>query len=399
VKGHDTIVAGLRPTQLRCEYLTNPLGIDVIRPRLSWVLEATGRGRRQSAYHILVASSEQGLRAAWGDLWDSGKVVAAASNQIVYGGRTMRSGQRCWWSVRVWDEADAPSTDSDPAWWEMGLLHPDNWQGAWIGLDAASVTTSDLGRAADQVELSRRPEPCPFLRTTFMVARPVRRARLYVTARGLYEMRLNGRRVGDAVLTPGWTGYNTRIQYQTYDVGDVLRVGDNAIGAILGAGWFSGCVGFGTHNHRYGSAPQLLAQLCIDYADGTADTVVTDRSWRAAVGPILNSDLLMGETYDARVALRGWDDPDYDDADWHLVALTERNTDMARLVADHSEPVRVIEEVAPCGITQRDGDTQIVDLGQNIVGWARLRVSGQAGMRVRCTFRRDAHPRRRALHG
>lgn len=209
---HDTIVvAEVMPIQLRCEYLTNPLGIDVIRPRLSWALEATGRGRRQSAYHILVASSEQLLRAARGDLWDSGKVVSAESNHIVYGGRALRSSQRCWWSVRVWDEADTPSTYSNPAWWEMGLLHSRDWQGAWIGLDAASMATPDLQRAVAHAERPAHSEPSPFLRTTFTVKRPVQRARLYVTARGLYEIHLNGRRVGTAVLTPGWTDYNTRI--------------------------------------------------------------------------------------------------------------------------------------------------------------------------------------------
>ncbi len=374
----------LTPLHPRCEYLVDPLGIDIARPRLSWVLRSAQpdrRGQRQSAYQILVATIEERLRAGQGDLWDSGRVETDQSVHIDYAGAGLRSGQRAWWAVRVWDGEGQVSPYSAPAWWEMGLLSPDDWRGAWIGLDPVAddpgvLVPPDEERTVMAVDL----EPSPYLRTTFTVARPIVRARLYVTARGVYEARLNGERVGDAVLAPGWTDYHKRIQYQAYDVTTLLRQGDNALGAILGPGWYSGYVGFGRNKHHYGAHPRLLAQLSIDYADGASETIASDTSWRGATGPIRSSDLLMGEHYDARRELVGWDEPGYDDADWTPVAIAERGA--TPLVADRAEPVRVAMDLAPVSVARLDVDTQIVDLGQNIAGWVRLRARGAAGTRV-----------------
>ncbi len=375
----------LTPAHPRCEYLTNPLGIDIARPRLSWTLDATRRGRRQSAYHILVASRAALIPAGRPDLWDSGKVASARSAHIAYGGPALGSGQRCWWAVRVWDEDDDVSASSALAWWEMGLLHADDWRGAWIGLDGDAHDDGALGGDGGEPDAPGDGlAPSPYLRATFTVARPVARARLYATACGLYEARLNGRRVGDAHLTPGWTDYDKRIQYQTCDVTDLLRAGENVVGAILGTGWYSGHVGFGQQRGHYGTRPQLLLQLRIEYDDGTSATIVSDSSWRGAAGPILSSDLLMGETYDARRELAGWDAPGYDDARWGLVSVVGR--DGTRLVADRAVPVRVTQELAAQSIARVDADTQIVDLGQNIAGWARLRICGAGGTCVRLRF-------------
>ncbi|MGH2558936.1 MAG: family 78 glycoside hydrolase catalytic domain [Thermomicrobiales bacterium] len=358
----------LTPTNLRCEYLTNPLGIDIPRPRLSWTFAASERGRRQSAYQILVSGGEEALRAGNGDLWDSGRVASSQSVHITYDGTPLTSGQRAYWSVRVWDETDAASAYSDPAWWEMGLQMSADWQGQWIARDQ------------DQDDA----EPSPFVRTTFTLSQPVRRARLYATARGLYEAHLNGARVGDAVLSPGWTDYTKRIQYQTYDVGDVLHAGENVLGAILGSGWYNGSVGFkGVRNH-YGTFPQFLAQLVVEYEDGTTTTVVTDDAWRVATGPIRASDLLMGEEYDARAELTGWDAPGYAAAAWSPVRTVTR--DDVPLVADRAEPVRITEELKPTSITPLDDQSSIVDMGQNMVGWVRLKVRGPAGTRVQLRF-------------
>jgi len=273
--------------------------------------------RRQLGYQTLVSGSEEGLRAGWGDLWDSGRVDSDQSAQVVYAGARLESGQRAWWAVRAWDGDGRAYTYSEPAWWETGLLRPNDWQGGWIGLvpdagdDPGVLTQADAERDAMAVDL----EPNLYLRATFAVARPVARACLYVMARGLYETRLNGRRVDDAVLTPGWTDYRTRIQYQTYDVMDLLRQGENALGAILGPGWYTGYVGFGENRRHDGAHPRLLAHLRLDYVDGTTQTVASDASWRGATGPIRSSDLLMGEEYDARRELTGWDAPGYGAAD------------------------------------------------------------------------------------
>lgn len=364
-----------KPDGLRCEYLSNPLGIDLREPRLSWTLQAERRGCRQSAYQVLVSRGEDRLRAGEGDLWDTGKVAGSRSAHVVYEGVPLASGQRAWWAVRVWDEDDGPSDFSAPAWWEMGLLRSADWQAQWIALDQE-----------EEADLL----PSPFLRTTFTVARPIQRARLYVTARGLYEARLNGRRAGDAVLSPGWTDYSKRIQYQTYDVGDLLTEGENALGAILGTGWYCGGVGFKGERNHYGTVPQLLAQLVVDHPDGTTTTVVSDGSWRGATGPVRSSDLLMGEEYDARAELPGWDMPGYDDAGWASVQAAP--LDDVALVADRAEPVRVTEEIAPAAMAPRDDQTVIVDLGQNMVGWARLTARGPAGTRVQLRFGEVLNP-------
>ncbi len=245
----------------------------------------------------------------------------------------------------------------------------------WIGLDGASPAADpDLPGLA----------PSPYLRRTFAVTRPVRRARLYATSRGLYEARLNGQRVGDALLAPGWTDYTARIQYQTYDVTGLLREGENALGAILGTGWYAGYLGFAGQYGLYGPRLHLLAQLHMEYDDGATETIASDGAWRAVTGPILYSDFLMGESYDARADLLAWDSPGYDDAAWASVAVADR--DATPLVANRAEPVHVVGEVAPVAITRLDGGVSVVDMGQNMVGWARLRVTGATGTCVRLRF-------------
>jgi alpha-L-rhamnosidase len=373
----------LSAEHLRCEYLIDPLGIDEPRPRLSWTLRSGRRSERQSAYRVLVASDAQRLGAGVGDLWDSGKVERDRSVHVVYGGPDLAAGQRCWWAVRVWDGDDEPSPWSGPAWWEMGLLRSEEWRGEWIGLEIEPVLERDPALPAD-LDL----QPCPFLRTTFSLDRPVRRARLYATARGLYELWLNGRRAGDQVLAPGWTDYRTRIQYQTYDVSDLLVAGDNALGAILGTGWYAGHVGWADQEtgptRHYGERPELLLDLRIAHDDGSETVIASSGAWRGTTGPIRFSDLVMGETYDARVELPGWNRSGFDDVGWQAVAVTAK--DATLLVADRAEPVRVVEDLTPQAITKRDDGTWIVDLGQNIAGWVRLRVAGSSGTRVQLRF-------------
>ena len=353
-------------TDLRVEYQENPIGIDVRQPRLSWQIQSGRRGTMQSAYQIQVAVATVDFEGQRNLLWDSGKVKSDESIQRVYEGPQLRSAQRYFWRVRVWDDVGEASSWSSPAFWEMGLLQSSDWLASWIEPDLTEDTSA--------------PQPSPLLRDTFQSKGPVKEARAYVTSHGLYEMYLNGQRVGDAVFTPGWTSYNKRLQYQTYDVTSFLRRGANALGIVLGSGWFRGNIGFNGHRNFYGDRLALLVQLRIDYADGSHQIVGTDQHWKSATGPILMSEIYHGETYDARLEKPGWTLPAYDDKDWSGVKVGEYRKDI--LIAPAGPPVRRTEELKPVRIIKTPAGETVVDFGQNMVGWVRLKCQGARGVTV-----------------
>jgi alpha-L-rhamnosidase len=372
----------LRPVGLKCEYRVDPLGIDEGAPRLSWALESEGRGQVQSAYRILAASSEEKLEAEVDLLWDSGRVESGRSVSVEYEGEALRSRSRCVWKVRVWDGAGDPSPYSGPAVFEAGFLERSDWKGGWISLGRKPDEDFEPPTGEDYDDLANGLAPSPYLRKEFPLDKPVRRARLYATARGLYELHLNGSRVGDDVLAPGWTDYDRRVQYQTYDVTPLLAEGQNALGAILGDGWYAGFVGFDP-KHRgalYGARPQLLAQLHVEYEDGSKERIATDGSWRCSEGPILHSDLLMGESYDAREEMPGWSDPGFDDSAWYGVKAEEIGD--TNLVAQPDEGIKVTEELRAKSVTEPEEGVYVFDLGKNMVGWVRLKVEGEAGTEI-----------------
>ena len=359
---------------------------------MSWALEAGGRGHVQSAYRVLVAAGEEALEAERDLLWDSGYVESDRSVGVEYAGEPLRSGISCVWKVRVWDGEGDPSPFSEPAVFGVGLLERSDWTGTWISLGEGPSQDMEPPSGDEYDDVSNGLSPCPYLRKEFELHKPLRRARLYATARGVYELSLNGARVGEDVLAPGWTDYNSRIQYQTYDVTGLLRTGENAIGATLGDGWYAGFFGFDP-KHRgahYGVRPGLLAQLEVEYEDGTTESVATDSSWRSATGPILHSDLLMGESYDARLETPGWDSPGFDDSGWYAARIEE--PDETPLVAQPDEGVRVTGEVEVKAVTQPREGVFVFDMGQNMVGWARLSVEGEAGTAVRLRYAEALEP-------
>jgi len=538
--------------QLHCEHLNNPAGIDTVNPQLSWVLASDQRGEKQTAYQILAASSLDTLKADTGDLWDSGKVISAASAQITYAGQPLVSRQRCFWKTRVWDRDGQPSSWSQPASWSMGLLQPADWTAQWISdstladpanrpltpvhcyrselasrSDAVKWIVLDLGssRQMDALDLiparprglhsdfrtvmfplrfkvevadnrdfsdarlvvdntgqdfpNPRSNSCrfqfpalraryvrltvtrlarwdgpdygvalggfavfngpnylaigvhvdcsdsieskfwskdflvdgvaavtlapdaaaldagmpdttkkftvsrvPMLRREFNLAGDVRRATLSVSARGFYEVRINGRRVDDELLAPGYTDYGVRLQYRTCDVTSLLRQGTNAIGALLGYGWYAGHMNLFEMRCIYGYFPQFLAQLDVELADGTQVRLGTDGQWRSTLdGPVRWSDLLDGEGYDCRREISGWDQPGFDDHAWQPVWSSPR--DEVPLVWHRSQPVRVIRDFKPVAVKDVKPGVQVFDLGQEITGWCRLKVDGPAGAHVR----------------
>jgi alpha-L-rhamnosidase len=366
----------LTVTGLRTEYLVNPIGIDVPRPRLSWRLESSRRNQAQSAWQVLVASSADRLARDDGGLWDSGRVEGRESAHIHYGGAPLASRQGAWWKVRVWDSSGEPSAWSEVATWEVGLLKATDWQGRWASLPGIAPDRS-IPEAAELDALL----PVTRLRREFVVGRDVSRARLYVTARGIYEARLNGETVGEETLAPGWTDYHKRIQYQVYDVNGMLADGPNILAAEVATGWYAGYVGWQNLCRHYGDTPQLLAQLHLDYAAGSSEVVATDRQWLAATGPTRYSDFLMGEYHDARVETPGWDRAGFDAPGWVPVELAAPSA--VPLVASRAEPIRALESIAPIAITEPTPGTYNFDLGQNIAGRARLKVNGPPGTTVR----------------
>jgi alpha-L-rhamnosidase len=543
----------LPPSHLRCESLQGPLGIDITRPRLSWQLQDTRRGVRQTAYEILVASGPALLEAGKADVWDSGRTESAESVSVSYGGPALVSSHRYYWRVRVWDQDGKPSAYSEVSWWEMGLLSPNDWHAQWIANDpqvdredrqapvrwigAAGETAArqpsevnDPSQRAARTERSkyefrlafdvsgapkeatlfitgkdtiaawvngtsvlevppRRPwglEPwgsfrkiqvgrllrsgknvlaaetsaegphrmgpsamiallrvtlpdgsvqrfssgsewkaasgqsgewfassyddsswqrvvvagdigqAPFgtpwppgapsaLRRVFTVGKPVRSARLYATALGSYQVHLNGQRVDHEVLAPGWTDYRKRIVYQTYDVTARLRRGENVLGALLGPGWYGSELTWIQQPYNFGPPPvRLLAQLRIQYDDGTEDVIATDGSWKASTCAILSSELYNGETYDARLEQPGWDQPSFADAEWK--AVTAESAPQATLVAQDFQPIRVEKILPTKNVSNPKPGVYVFDVGQNMVGWARLHVKGPRGTEVHMRF-------------
>jgi alpha-L-rhamnosidase len=356
--------AQVKVTGLRCEYRTNPLCVDVAAPRLSWILESGKRGILQTGYEILVASSRQLLKQNHGDLWESGKVPSDQSCQIVYAGKPLNTRTMCFWKVRVWDNQGGTSPFSEPSMWRMGLLSSSDWKAQWIGL---KVDTADL-------------RPAPYVRKEFVIKKAILRAYVYASARGLFIASLNGGRIGTDVLSPEWTDYSKRLQYFAYDVTLHLKKGTNCLGVIIGDGWYKGYVGFGKHPNNYGNQTSALLQLHLEFADGTEEVVCTDASWKGTFGPILQSDLLMGERYDARLEFPVWDRSGFDDKQWQRVDVMPKPA--AHLVALRTEPVHITKILRPKKISEPTKGTFVFDLGQNFAGFVQLKVHGPRGTEV-----------------
>lgn len=363
---------------LTCEYRENPLGIDSAQPRLGWVLESGKRGDAQTAYQVLAGTSISKLKPGKADLWDSGKLGSAESVHVVYSGKPLASGQRVWWRVRVWDAEGKASEYSPVAWFEMGMLSPADWQAQWI--QRKSRGPKPEAKAFDD-------DPAPLFRKEFVVEKKVARARAYATGLGYYELRLNGGKVGDHVLDPGWTTYSKRVLYSTYDVTSQIKRGRNAMGVMLGSGWFDplplamwGSIKPGASLTT--GAPRTIVQLVIEFSDGTKQTIATDDSWRVSGGPILRNSVYLGEVYDARREQVGWDLPGFDDARWEPAVLA-REPRLGMLCAQDAPPIRIIQRLKPVKLTEPRPGVFIFDFGQNFAGWARLCVSGEAGTRVR----------------
>ncbi len=349
-------------SSLTVDYKHNPIGIDDPSPGLSWKLLSEEPGTMQESYEIRAGLDPDQMERGRRLLWETGKVNSSQSVHVNYGGPPPESFQRIYWQVRVRDNHGKTTPWSEVAFWEMGFMPGTEWSAAWITPTWKEDTT--------------RSEPSPYLRGEFMVDKRVESARLHITSHGLYRAEINGKRVGDQEFTPGWTSYDTRLQYQTFDVTGLLKPEGNAIGIVLGDGWFRGNLGWIDNRNIWGTKLAALAELRIIYSDGTTAVFGTGSDWKASRGPILESDIYNGEVYDATRELEGWSLYGYDDAGWHGAEILDIGFE--KLIAPEGPPVRIVEELEPVSI-ERIGEDWRIDMGQNMVGWVRISATGQKG--------------------
>lgn len=352
-----------KPTDLLCEYTTSPVGVDVPRPRFSWVLRHSERGRIQSAYQILVATTKENLLSDVGDAWDSKKVKSDKSVNVEYEGRSLESKVAYYWKVRWWDDKGRVSPFSEVATFEMGLLAESDWDAVWIG-------GGDL------------------LRKQFVIEGKVKQARAYICGLGWYELRINGKKVGDRQLDPGQTDYEKLILYSTYNVTDLLVEGENVIGVMLGKGryaqdWSAAPPHILDRLKSYKNAsPRVILQLETQFGDGSCRKVSTDEAWKVSQGPIVENDIYNGETYDARLEKPGWDSLGYDDSEWERAKIVEPPG--GRLVSQATlPPIKNIKIIQPVALSNPKLGVYVYDFGQNFAGWVRLTVSGPRGTEIR----------------
>jgi len=391
-------------TDLRCEYLANPLAISTTKPRFSWKLAAalpTDRDLRQSAYEIQVAEKPGAFDTE--NLWSTGKVVSSATNQIEYAGKPLASRNRAFWRVRVWGIDGEASAWSEPASMGVGLLESKDWSALWISSeDEHSFTTKD--NVQNFINDPKRGiltvTPAKYFRKEFE-SQVIVRATIHATALGVYSLELNGQRVSDELLAPGWSAYQRRIHSQTYDVTRLVRAGKNAIGATLADGWYAGYVAYGLFTGQeglipgldgrnyYGTSTAVRVQLELEMADGSRKTIATDPTWKTSLGPITESDILMGESYDARKELGAWTTAGYDDSKWEL-AVSKTGSD-SKVEPHPGVPVRAIEEMPAKTVREHKPGVFIFDLGQNISGVIRLKVKGKAGDKVTIRYAEVLH--------
>ena len=356
-----TAQSGVVVDSVRFEHLRETLGIGFPQPRLSWTVKTSAENWLQAAYEI-EAYCADGTRCA-----TTGRIVSAESVLVPWPFSPLTSRQKIAVRVRVWGSDGSSSPWSELAQAETGLFNPEDWTGQFIRPDW-------------EADPSQR-KPGPLLRKDLVIEKEVRQARLYSSALGVYEALLNGTTVGDHVMAPGWTSYHHRLRYQTFDVTALIQHGANVMGAMLGNGWFRGRLGFGGgRSNIYGDRIAFLAQLEVEYADGTTEVIVTDPSWKAAPGPILADDIYDGEVYDARLEQPGWSGPGFDDRSWAGVRVVER--DFATLIAPAGPPVRRTAFLDPISISKSPSGRTLVDFGQNLVGWIRLSVRGPAGQKI-----------------
>jgi alpha-L-rhamnosidase len=350
--------AQLKVKNLLCENRVNPLGLDILNPRFSWQLVSDQRNEMQIAYEVRV-----GEKNGKEKIWNSGKQMSAQSLFVPYTGSSLKSAVTYFWQVRIWDNKGKVSDWSEKAFWQMGLLRETDWKAKWI----------ESGSPADTVN-----GPALLFSKQFSAGKKIISATAFLTTHGMYEAFINGRKIGNDYLTPGWTSYNKRLQYQVYDVTNLLRKGKNAMGVNIGSGWYRTNLAWNNNRNLYGKKIALLLQLEINYSDGSNETIISDGSWKTSdQGPIRSSEIYNGEVFDARKEMVGWNEPGYNDLEWQ--SAIESSYPKNILLATYNEPVRMHESFQPARIFKTPRGEQVIDFGQNLVGWETMTIEGKTG--------------------
>ncbi len=353
-------------SNLLCEYHTNPIGIDIVKPRLSWQLSSNQQNLKQIAYEVRVANSIENLNKPKKVGWSSGKIVSDKSVNVEYNGPALSSNQRVYWQVKIWDNKGVESEWSQPAYWEMGILSKNEWEASWIAME-------------DQLRVDKLSLPAQFYRSEFTTTKKISKARAYVTSLGIYEFYLNDKKVGDELFTPGWTSYNKRLQYQVYDVTNLIEK-SNGLGAIVADGWYRGNMGWSSSFGYYGNQLAFFVQIKIDYTDGSSEIIKSTNKWKVTTGPFISSDIYNGERYDARLEMAGWSKYGFDDNKWNNVVEVDHKD--KNLIASQGVPVTRIQELMPIKSFTTPKGEKVLDFGQNMVGNIRMKVKGQKGDKV-----------------
>ena len=374
-------------SNLRCENLVNPIAIEKQAPLLSWNMVSEERGQKQSAYRILVSTSKNSLKKDVGDYWDTGKIPSDKSINVTYEGRKLKSRDVLYWKVKVWDKEGSESSWSNISKWEMSLLEQDDWEASWIGI------------SEDMDPYSTKTYPAPYFRKASDIHRKIKSAKVFVSGLGYYELYLNGSKVGDQVLAPAQTNYDkremprllyhyddqstTRVFYNTFDVTSLLNNNRNILGMILGNGWFNQRDRTVEGDLWY-TTPRLIFQMEIEYQDGEKEVIISDEEWKVSTGPILHDGIFTGEIYDARLELEGWKTDDFDDSGWQKALVVRAPT--GKLESQLAPPDRIVRTFKPVSIHRGKDGKWIIDAGEMISGWIRLKVHEKQGQEITMRF-------------
>ncbi|GAB1452147.1 glycoside hydrolase family 78 protein [Draconibacterium sp.] len=374
------------------EYAENPLNIDVQNPRFSWIIKSTERNQSQSAYRIFVATDIKFLTSEKADIWDSGKINSSETIQHELENDALLSNQKYFWKVLVWD-GSGREFESPVASFETALLKDNDWQASWIGAGAVSQALPEKGFISDKNEQYNLPDTIIhngnslLLRKDIHLQKEIKSARAFVTGLGFYAFYINGRRVGENVLSPAKTPYHKQILYDTYDVTSLLKKGENALGFHLGNGWYNPYKKWwAQYRMQWFGHKKAIGQIQITYTDGTSEIIKTDESWKFSDGPIVFNCVYDGEIYDARLEQTGWSEADFDDSAWKPATVFE--TPSARLESHTMPAIKVIQTIKPKEL-KPNANSRLFDMGQNFTGWVRIKVSGEKGAKIKIRFAED----------